>query len=355
MNQPKINFGSENFAGVQPEIMNALAAANTGQVPSYGNDAYSQATVELFKQEFGDNIDVYFTFNGTGANNFGIGAVVERYQSIFCTDVSHLFVDESTAPETFIGCRIYPVNSANGKISVTDLRARIKRVNDIHHPQARIVTLTQPTEYGTVYSIEELRQIKAVCTEHAMLLHVDGARFFNAAASLGGTLKEITADAGVDILTLGGTKIGMMFGEAVIFFNPVKPPTYKFNLKRSMQLASKNRFIAVQFQAVLLDELWRRIATHANQLALSFSKAVTSFPEIELAYPVDTNAVFLKMPKAVALELQEFATFYLWNEARNEYRFMFSFDSTQEEADLLCERLREVLSSQAVDRLKAVQ
>lgn len=342
MIQNKINFSSENYAGVQPEIMNALAGANQNSFPSYGNDPYTQEAAGIFKNLFGEDIEVFFAFNGTGANNFGIGSVVERYHSIFCTDIAHLFVDESTAPETFIGARIYPVHSVNGKMSIEDLRSRLNRVNDVHHPQPKVVSITQPTEYGTVYSLEEIRLLKEVCTQYSMILHVDGARYFNAALHLGGSLKEISAD--IDILTLGGTKIGMMFGEAVIFFKPDKSPSYRYHLKRSMQLASKNRFMAVQFMAVLKEDFWKKIACHANGLALSFAREIATIPSIEVLYPVQSNAVFITMPVSVYQKMQEHATFYLWNEGRNEYRFMFSFDTQQSDITGFLEKLKIEIS-----------
>ncbi|MBS1504769.1 MAG: aminotransferase class I/II-fold pyridoxal phosphate-dependent enzyme, partial [Bacteroidetes bacterium] len=232
----KINFASENYAGVQADIMQALIDANTGSMPSYGNDRITAEASEAIKRHFGDDIEVYFTFNGTGANNFGIGSVAERYNSIYCSDVAHLYVDESTAPESFTNCRLYPVVSESGKIVFSELKNVIKRIGDVHHPQPGVVSITQPTEYGTVYTIDELKAIKALCVENKLMLHVDGARYFNAAAHLGKSLKEMTRDAGIDVLTLGGTKAGMMFGEAVIFFGADSKKSHKYNLKRSMQL-----------------------------------------------------------------------------------------------------------------------
>jgi len=291
----KINFASENYAGVQTDIMQALAEANTGAAPSYGNDVYTAETIGVIKEHFGDDIEVYFTFNGTGANNFGLSAVAARFNSIFCTDVAHLYVDESTAPESFTGCRLYPVMSTSGKVAAADLKAAIKRAGDIHHPQPGIVSLTQPTEYGTVYTTEELQAIKAICNENNLLLHVDGARFFNAAPFLDASLKEMTRETGIDILTLGGTKAGMMFGEAVIFFDKDASGSRKYYLKRSMQLASKNRFIAAQFKAMLQNDLWRKLAVHTNNLAKEFEKQVAGIPGIKIAHPVETTAVFLNM------------------------------------------------------------
>ena len=338
----KINFSSENFAGVQQLFLNALVDANVGNAPSYGNDKITQDTIALFKQVFGKDIDVYFTFNGTGANNFGLSCMLERHHSVFCSDVAHLYVDESNAPEAFTGCRLYPVNSMNGKVVIDDLRLKIKRIGDVHHPQPKVVSLTQPTEYGTVYSIEELKEIKAICRKNNMLLHVDGARFFNAAVYLNSSLKQISEEVGVDVLTLGGTKIGLMFGEAVIFFNPTSNSPLKFNLKRSMQLASKNRFIAVQFQTLLDNKLWQQLAKHTNDLAKIFEKEIGDIPSVKIAHPVQTNAVFLNMPKSLYQQMQELATFYWWNEQHSEARFIFSFNNTAEEVRRFARKLREL-------------
>src|SRR3569833_3073283 len=326
----KINFASENYAGVQPDMMQALADANTGAAPSYGNDAYTADAIAVITEHFGEKIEVYFTFNGTGANNFGLGAVAARFNSIFCSEVAHLYVDESTAPESFIGCRLYPVVSASGKITAADLKAAIKRAGDIHHPQPGVVSLTQPTEYGTVYTIEELQSIKAICNDNNLLLHVDGARFFNAVPFLDVSLKEITRETGIDILTLGGTKAGMMFGEAVIFFSKDGSDSRKYQLKRSMQLASKNRFIAAQFKAMLQNDLWKKLAAHTNNLAKEFEKQVAGIPGIKIAHPVETNAVFLNMSPELHAKMQQHAYFYYWNDAKQEVRLIFSFDTTIE-------------------------
>jgi len=337
---PTINFASENFAGVHPEIMQVLINANRGHVPSYGKDDFTKDTIELFKKIFGSDIDVHFTFNGTGANNFGLGCVTERFHSVFCSDVAHLYVDESTAPESFIGCRIYPVKSLSGKIVLDNLKECIKRVGDIHHPQPKVVSITQSTEYGTVYSLDEMQQIKNVCLENNLLLHVDGARFFNAAVFLDASLKSFCANAGVDILTLGGTKAGMMFGEAVIFFSSSKQ-THKFHLKRSMQLASKQRFIAAQYKAMLENDLWYRIAVHTNHLAKKFEKEMSKILSIKIVHPVESNAVFVNMSKHLYSKMQEHSNFYYWNETKEEARFIFSFDNSEEEIVRFAELLKQ--------------
>jgi len=338
----KINFSSENYAGVHPKMMEALIAANTGNAASYGNDDITKGTVARFKQVFGENIEAYFTFNGTGANNFGLSCMLDRFNSIFCADVAHLYVDESTAPESFLGCRIYPVKSHNGKILAEELNIAIKRIGDVHHPQPKVVSLTQPTEYGTVYTVDELKAIKAICAANNMLLHVDGARFYNAADYLDASLKQISTDAGVDVLTLGGTKIGMMMGEAVIFFNPANAGSLKFNLKRSMQLASKNRFIAIQFQALLKENLWQDMARHTNHLAKLFEQEIAGIPSVKLAYPVETNAAFLNISPELHEKMQDFASFYYWNDERSEARLIFSFDNTEEDVKRFVGKLKEL-------------
>lgn len=339
-----INFSSENFTAVHPEIMKALSDANAGTVPSYGNDHYTEEAIHLFKNHFGEAIDTFFTFNGTGANNFGLGAVVQKHQSVFCSDIAHLYVNESTAPEAFLGCRIYPVASVNGKILPDKLRNQVKKANSIHHPQPKVVSITQPTEYGTVYSLEEISTIRNICSKHNMLLHMDGTRFFNAAVCLDASLAMMSRDAGIDILTLGGTKNGMMFGEAVLFFNFQDAPSFSYNLKRSMQLASKNRFIAVQFMALLKDGLWKNMAAHTNSLAKRFASGLIKIPGIKVLYPPESNAVFAELPEHLRSVLQEKAGFYLWDEEKNICRFMFSFDNTIDEIECCIRQLQDAVA-----------
>lgn len=335
-----INFSSENFAGIHPEIMQALLDANKSHEPSYGKDRYTISTVSLFKKHFGEDIHVYFTFNGTGANNFGLSCITEKFQSIICSDVAHLYVDESTAPESATGCRLYPVPSQHGKITASDLKFFIKRKGDVHHPQPRVVSLTQPTEYGTVYTLSELRNIKQICVENDLLLHVDGSRFFNAAVHLDISLETLSRNAGIDVLTLGGTKAGMMFGEAVIFFGMSSGASHKFYLKRSMQLASKQRFIAAQFKAILENDLWHRIATHTNRLAKKFGRDIANIASIEVLHPVESNAVFLKMPGSLFQNMRQHANFYQWNEQKDEVRIMFSFDNSEDDIQSFMSQLK---------------
>lgn len=336
-----MNFSSENFDGVHPLVMEALANANMGFAPSYGNDTYTQAAINVFKKEFGEQIEVYFTFNGTGANNFGLACLTARHHSIFCSSVAHCYVDEANAPEMFIGCRLYPIPAENGKITVQALQKQYKRNGDVHHPQAKVVTLTQPTEYGTLYSLAELKAIKAFCTANDLLLHVDGARYFNAAAALKVSLKELSES--IDVLTLGGTKIGMMFGEAVIFFRPQLNSSSKFVHKSSMQLASKNRFIAAQFQAMLYNNLGQQLAQYTNNLAQYFAKEIQQIEQVQIAYPVQSNVVFLKMSKWLYLKMQSHASFYYWDDQKEEVRLVFSFNNTTEEINEFISCLKSYL------------
>lgn len=333
-----ISFSSENYSGAHPDFIRAIERANVGNASSYGRDDFTSRAQQLIRDEFSADCDVFFAFNGTGANNFGLAAISKPYNSIFCTDVSHLYVDESTAPEALIGCRIYAVKSEHGKIDIDDLEDKIKRFGDIHHPQPAILTISQPTEYGTVYTSEEIKLLSSLLRQHNMRLHVDGARFFNAAVSLNLPFKEMVQ--GVDVLTLGGTKNGMLFGEAVLFFGESRNENIGFHLKRSMQLASKMRFISAQFEAMLQHNLWYKLAAHANNMASYFQNEILQNTKLKITRPVQTNAVFIEIEPAYSAKLQQFASFYIWNEYHNEARFMFSFDNTTDEIDLFIEHLR---------------
>ena len=261
MNQ---TFASDNYAGVHPEIMAALLAANHGHESSYGADPFTSRATGKFKALFGDDIEVYFVYNGTGANVLGLSALTRSYQSIICSALAHIQVDESTAPETFIGSKLITVPTTDGKLYPQDLEAAIQRVDDQHHPQVRVISISQSTEYATVYTEDEIRNISTIARKHNLFLHMDGSRICNAAVSLGKSFKTFTTEAGVDVLSFGGTKNGMMFGEAVIFLKPGLAEGFKFIRKQGMQLHSKMRFISAQFDALLTNDLWRRNALHSN-------------------------------------------------------------------------------------------
>ena len=327
-------LASDNYAGALPEIIQAIIEANTGHEGSYGSDSYTKQSLDLFSRHFGDVGAVRFVFNGTGANVLSLSTAVEPFSSILCADCSHMYVDESTSPESFTGCRLTPVKTnEEGKVQIEAIKEKIIRIGDEHHPQVRILSITQPTEYGTLYSLKEIRAISDLLKDHNMYLHMDGARIFNAAVALNCTLKELTCDAGVDIVSVGGTKVGMLFGEAVVVFNPGLTKNLKFRHKRSMQLASKNRFIACQFEALLKDNLWHSYAKNANDMAALLYEGLKAIPQITVTKPVQANAVFAVIPRAWTEKLQDKMFFYVWDELINEVRLMCAFDTTENDID----------------------
>lgn len=326
------SFASDNYAGVLPEIMEALEKANTLHARSYGADEVTKRTVSLFRELFDAEVDVYFVFNGTGANLLSISSGSHSYNSILCADTSHIYNDESSAPETFTGCRFFPLKANDlGKLDVETISERLIRKGDVHYPQTAMLSITQATEYGTVYSPEEIKSISALTKEHGLYLHMDGSRFFNAAASLGCDLKDISGKAGVDILSLGGTKAGMMFGEAVVVFNKELSKHISYKHKQIIQLASKTRFIAAQFEAMLQNDLWRTTAGHANKMAELLCRALAPNRRIKITKPVQANAVFAEIPRNWYEPLQEHYPFYVWKENTHEVRLMCAWDTKEEE------------------------
>lgn len=340
MNSYPVAFASENYAGVHPEIIESLAKANEGYERSYGNDNYTARATKAFRQHFGEIAEVHYSFNGTGGNVFALGTMLNRYEALVCADVAHVYEAESTAFEAFTGCRMFPVESVHGKITPATIATRLTRVGDVQHPQVRAITITQPTEYGTIYSAKELKLLSEYAKQNNLLLHIDGSRLFNAAASTGLSLKEITA--GADVITVGGTKSGMMFGEAVVFLNPELFAHKNYLLKRSMQLSSKTRFIACQFEAMLNNDLWKRIGTHANAMATYLADKLKNIEGINVSRPVETNAVFAILPEKWIAPLQQQIPFYTWDTETNEVRFMCSFNTTHDHIDQLIALLNQV-------------
>jgi threonine aldolase len=339
----KKTLASDNYAGILPGIIEAIAEANTAHETSYGYDTYTKLAKNEFQKLFGNNIEVTYAFNGTGANVLGISCVTQSFNSIFCSQHAHTFVDESTAPETFTGCRLFPLTAdEQGKISADTLRKAIIRKGDEHHPQPKILTISQPTEYGTLYTIDELNALSAVLKENEMFFHIDGARFFNALAAMKCTAKEMITETGVDILSVGGTKAGLMIGEAIVFLNPALSKDLKYRQKQSMQLASKMRFISVQFYKLLKDKLWKPSASHANAMAVLLEKGLSAIPQVQITRNVETNAVFAIMPPEWIEEMQKLMFFYRWKEATGEVRLMCSFDTKEVEIDKFLSRLKQL-------------
>jgi threonine aldolase len=271
-------FASDNNAGVHPEILEAIVRANQGHVRAYGDDDYTRAAMAKFEEHFGSGIEVFFTFNGTGANVLGLQALNRPYHAILCSDYAHIYTDECGAPEKHTGCKLIPLPQQDGKITVEQVRHAYHGIGDQHHVQARVISITQSTEMGTVYQPEEIRALADFAHEREMFLHMDGARIANAAVSLGQDLRQATRDLGVDVLTFGGTKNGMMGGEAVVFFRPGLSQDFLFLRKQGMQLNSKMRFVAVQFEGLLTNDLWRRSAEHANRMARLLERELRKGP-----------------------------------------------------------------------------
>lgn len=336
-------FASDNYAGVHPEIMEALLRSNHDHEGSYGADKYTTRAINSFKSFFGDAIDVYFVYNGTGANVLGLQAMTQSFHSIICSDLAHINVDESTAPEKFLGCKLVTVPTKDGKIYPEEIESKIQRIDDQHHPQAKVISISQSTEYATVYSEEEIRAISAVAKKYDLLLHMDGSRISNAAVSLKKDFATFTKNAGVDVLSFGGTKNGMMFGEAIIFFNPALSQYFKYVRKQGMQLHSKMRFISAQFDALLNNNLWERNANHANTMAKYLEKEMMGIKEIKITQSVDANGVFAILPPSIVPILQEQNYFYVWNEKTSEVRLMCSFDTSKNEIDAFVARMKELL------------
>jgi threonine aldolase len=341
LNQPTRSFASDNNAGVHPEIIEAIARANQGHVVAYGDDPYTRSAVAKFKEHFGPDIDVFFTFNGTGANVLGLQALNRPYHAVLCSDYAHIYTDECGAPEKHTGCKLIPLPHQDGKITLDSVRHAYHGIGDQHHVQARVISITQSTEMGTVYRPEEIQALARFAHEHEMFLHMDGARIANAASSLGQTLRQATRDLGVDVLSFGGTKNGMMGGEAVVFFtqgpsnprlgNPGLSRDFLYLRKQGMQLASKMRFIAVQFEALLTGDLWRRSAEHANRMARLLEKEIRRISGVKIMWKVEANGVFAQIPRHAVEKIKQRYFFYMWIEEECIVRWMCSFDTTEDD------------------------
>jgi len=335
--QPTRNFASDNNAGIHHEVLEAIARANRGHVVAYGDDPYTRSAVKKFEEHLGSGVDVFFTFNGTGANVLGLQAINRPYHAVLCSDYAHIYSDECGAPEKHTGCKLIPLPHADGKITLDAVRHAYHGIGDQHHVQARVISITQSTEMGTVYKREEIRALADFAHQHEMFLHMDGARIANAAASLGQTLREATRDLGVDVLSFGGTKNGIMGGEAVVFFNQEASSNrelshdFLYLRKQGMQLASKMRFIAAQFEALLTDDLWRRSAEHANRMARVLEKEISRIPGVKVMWPVEANGVFAQIPRNAIEKIKARYFFYMWIEEESIVRWMCSFDTTEED------------------------
>ncbi len=327
----KRGFASDNNSGIHPEILNAITLANQGHAVGYGGDEITEKAIKRFKQEFGEQTDVYFVFNGTGANVLSLSTLTRSFHSVICAETAHIQVDECGAPEKFTGCKLLPVEVNRGKISPEGIAKYLHGFNFEHHSQPKIISISQVTELGTVYSVEEIKAITTLAHEYGLFVHMDGARLANAAVALDLPFRAFTVDAGIDVLSFGGTKNGMMMGEAVLFFNPELSEDSKYIRKQSMQLYSKMRFVSAQFLAYFENDLWKQNATHSNRMAQLLEQEVKKIPAIQLTQKVDANGVFAIVPPEIIPQLQEKYFFYMWDEHRSEVRWMTSFDTEEED------------------------
>lgn len=327
----KRGFASDNNSGIHPEILQAISNANQGHAVGYGGDELTQKAVEKFRQEFGEKTDVYFVFNGTGANVLSLSTLTRSFHSVICADTAHIQTDECGAPEKFTGSKLLPVKTTNGKITPDEISKYLHGFDFEHHSQPGIISISQVTEMGTVYSVDEIKAITTLAHEYGLFVHMDGARIANAAVSLNLPFRAFTVDAGIDVLSFGGTKNGMMMGEAVLFFHPELSKQTKYIRKQSMQLFSKMRFVSAQFLAYFENDLWKRNATHANRMAKLLEEQVRRIPAIQLTQDVDANGIFAIVPHQIIPILQEKYFFYVWDEHHSEVRWMTSFDTQEED------------------------
>jgi threonine aldolase len=328
----KRGFASDN-AGVHPEILKELELINTGHTIGYGGDIYTEKAGQLLKEHLGNDTDVFFVFTGTAANVLGLTSITRSWNSIITANTAHLQTDECGAPEKFTGCKVLTADTPDGKISVDMIEKHIHGFDFEHHAQPKVISITQSTEMGTVYTIAETRELADFAHSKGMLLHMDGARLANAAVSLGLPFKAFTTDAGVDVLSFGGTKNGMMFGEAVCFLRPGLSEDFKYMRKQGMQLASKMRFISAQFIAYFRNDLWEKNASHSNRMASILAEKLRSLENIQITQTVQANGIFVIIPHNVAEKVRRYYFFYPWNEMKSEYRLMTSWDTTEEDIE----------------------
>ena len=337
-------FASDNNSGIHPDILAAIEKANTGHVIAYGDDPFTANAKNIIREHFGE-CEIFFVLTGTGANVMGLTAVTSPFNSVICAETAHINIDECGAPERFSGCKLLPVETINGKLTPGSLEKYMHGFGFEHHSQPKVISISQSTELGTVYTPEEIHGLADFAHGYHMLLHMDGARLANAVVSLGLDFRTITKDAGVDILSFGGTKNGMLFAESVIFFNKVLSEDFKYIRKQSMQLASKMRFISAQFEAYLSNDLWKKNASHANNMARMLHDEVVNIKGIKITQKVESNGVFAIIPEESIRKLQKEYFFYVWDDKRSEVRWMTSYDTTETDIMNFTRLLKEIISA----------
>lgn len=341
--KPSRSFASDNNAIVHPEVLEEIRRANEGHVVGYGDDPHTESAIRKFHEHFGDDVEVFFVFNGTAANVLSLQALARSYHAVLCPELSHIYTDECGAPENMTGCKLIPLPAPGGKLTVETVAHAYHGIGDQHHVQPRVISITQSTEMGTIYKPSEIEELAHFAHERNMFLHMDGARISNAVAAQEFTLRQATRDLGVDVLSFGGTKNGLMGVEAVVFFRPELASDFLFMRKQGMQLASKMRYLAVQMETLLTNDLWKRNAHHANRMARLLEQEIRKIARVKIVYPVEANGVFAQIPRAAIKKIQERYFFYVWSEEESVVRWMCSFDTTEEDVRQFAEFVKEVV------------
>jgi len=341
-------LASDNWAGAHPEVLDALIAANSGEEMSYGRDRYTTSLQHIIKSEFGSGAEALPVFNGTGANVVALQSMQPTWGAVICAHTAHINTDEGGAPERVAGLKMLPAHTDDGKLTRTHISEYAHHLGNVHHAQPAVVSITQCTELGTIYTPDEIAEISALAHRHGMAVHMDGARLANAAAALGLPLRALTTDVGVDVISLGGTKSGLLFGELVVVLDPTRSAGIDYIRKSTMQLASKMRYISAQFIALFEDDLWRAGALHANVKAALLRKLVEDIPGLTLTQPTQANAVFAILPPGIEGELRQIADFQTWNPVTGEVRWMCSHETSDTTVHGFAAALREMATA-AID------
>jgi len=329
----KHSFGSDNHSGVAPEIMDAIIRINSGFADAYGEDALTLKVESIFKEQFGPDTGAYLVFNGTGANILALKALTNSYNSILCPETAHINVDECGAPEKMTGCKLIPLPQKDGKVTPESVKKELKGFGFQHHAQPKVLSISQPTEMGTIYTPAEIKELADLMHSHNGYLHIDGSRISNAAAALDMPVARFTSEIGVDALSFGGTKNGLLIGEALLLFRKEHNENFLYIRKQAAQLYSKNRFMAAQFEAYLKDNLNIKMAKHSNSMAKYLEQQLAGISQVKITRSVDTNAVFAIIPPELCEKLQQRHHFHVWEEETNEVRWMCSFNTTKEDID----------------------
>ncbi len=343
-------FASDNYSGIHPDILEAIVQANGAHQVAYGEDIYTARLNEVFVEQFGEGVEIFPVFNGTGANVTGLQSMLPRWGAVICSATAHIHNDEGGAPEHVGGFKLLPVGTSDGKLTPELIDQEAWGWGDEHRAQPLVVSITQTTELGTAYSVAQVRAIADHAHSKGMTLHMDGARISNAAASLGVPLRAFTRDAGVDVLSYGGTKNGMMLGECIVVLNPTASTGLKFLRKSNMQLSSKMRFVSAQLIALLGTDLWLRNATHSNAMAARLRGALENkladgtITGLAFSQATQANAIFATLPSGVADRLRETFRFYDWDASKNEVRWMCGFDTTEDDIDTFVAAITQELS-----------